>query len=189
MFGRLFAIFAGFVAANASITNCGQGSRFTLTDLVLHPDPPVPGKLVDMTVHFINPGPEVVDGKVTTSVTLNFIPFQPTVKPLCEDTVCPVIIGPNDRSTSSIWPETVTGSLSSKIVWNGVDGAELLCISIKTKVIAEEGVKDRLRREFNQTHAEEVAAALRLNSPVAYDAREGSLACFACNDTWVSNAL
>jgi hypothetical protein len=185
MFGRLLAFFTGIMAVGASITNCGQGSRFELTNLALHPDPPIPGKQLDMTVQFTNPGSEVTDGTATTSVTLNFIPFQPTVKPLCEDTHCPLVTGPNDRSTSSVWPETVTGAISSKIVWTDVTGAELLCISIKTKVATE---YKSLRQELNQTHAEEVWGALRLNSPVAYDATEGSLACFACNDTWTPNA-
>lgn len=185
MFGRLVTFFAGVMAVGASITNCGQGSRFELTTLALHPDPPIPGKQLDMTVQFTNPGSEVIDGTTTTSVTLNFIPFQPTVKPLCEDTHCPLVTGPNDRSTSSVWPETVTGSISSKIVWTGADGLELLCIAIKTKVVSEE---KRLRQELNQTHAEEVASVLRLNSPVAYEPMVGSLACFACNDTWATNA-
>ena len=189
MFCRLLTLFASLVSASASITNCGQGSRFDITTLTLYPDPPIPGKQVDMIVHFTNPGSEVVDGTATTHVTLNFIPFQPTVKLLCEDTQCPITTGANDRSTRSVWPETVTGSVSSKIVWSGTDGSELLCISIKTKVVAEEGVKTRLRSEYNQTHAEEVGLALRLNDPVAYKPMGDSLACFVCNDTWISNAL
>ena len=170
----------------ATITNCNTGSRFELTDLALTPDPPIPGKQVGMTVHFINPGPEVSDGTATTSVTLNFIPFQPTVKQLCEDTQCPIVTGANDRSTSSTWPETVTGVVSSKIVWTGVDGAELLCISIRTKIAANK--QKGHRHPYNQTHAVGVAAALELTSPVAYEPMGEPLACFACNDTWVTNA-
>jgi hypothetical protein len=186
MFGRIVSLFAVFAGVGATISDCGQGSVFALTTLALHPDPPIPGKQVDMTVQFTNPGSEVVDGTATTSVTLNFIPFQPTVKPLCEDTQCPIVTGPNDRSTSSTWPETVTGAITSKIVWTAVDGSELLCISIKTKIAAQE--KSMFRQAQNQTHADGVAEALRLNSPVAYVPMEGSLACFACNGTWVSNA-
>lgn len=186
MFSRILTFFAGVMSVGASITNCGQGSRFELTTLTLYPDPPIPGKQVDMTVQFTNPGSEITDGTATTSVTLNFIPFQPTVKPLCEDTQCPIVTGANDRSTSSVWPETVTGAISSKIVWSGVDGKELLCISIKAKIAVQE--KSTLRQTHNQTHAEEVVEALRLKSPVAYEPMDGSLACFACNGTWVSNA-
>jgi hypothetical protein len=190
MFRHILTFFAGVMAigvgVGASITNCGQGSRFDLTTLALYPDPPIPGKQVDITVQFTNPSPEITDGTATTSVTLNFIPFQPTVKPLCEDTQCPIITGANDRSTSSVWPETVTGAISSKIVWSGVDGKELLCISIKAKIAVQK--KSILRQTHNQTHAEEVAEALRLKSPVAYEPMEGALACFACNGTWVSNA-
>jgi hypothetical protein len=188
MFGRLIALVYAFImaGADATITNCGSGSRFDLTTLALNPDPPIPGKQVDMTVHFTNPGNIMTDGTATTSVTLNFIPFQPTVKSLCEDTQCPILTGPNDRSTSSTWPDTVTGTISSKIVWTDTDGSELLCISIKTKVAAT--TQKSLRYDYNQTHANEIATALNLNSPVAYDPMEDTLACFACNATWSANA-
>jgi hypothetical protein len=186
MIGRLLTLFAGFLCADATITNCGQSSRFDITALALHPDPPIPGKQVDMVVQFINPGSEVKDGTSTTSVTLNFIPFQPTVTPLCEDTLCPLANGANDRSTNSIWPETVTGTVSSKIVWTAFDGSELLCISIKTKVIAQE--KASLRQNYNQTHADAIGSALRLNGPVAYEPMDVSLTWFAWNTTQISNA-
>jgi hypothetical protein len=191
MIRRLFAIFAvagfGFLGGiDASITNCGSTSRFELTTLALHPDPPVAGKQVDMTVQFINPGSDVIDGTATTSVTLNFIPFQPAVKPLCEDTVCPILTGANDRSTSSIWPETVSGSVTSRIVWTATDGSELLCISIKTKVAASDD--KGLRQTHNQTHAEWVSAALQLNAPVEASAFDTPLACFTCNGTWNATA-
>ena len=183
MLGRLFTFIMAFVGTSASISDCGQGSRFTITELSLNPDPPIPGKQVDMSLHFINSDSEIIDGTSTTSVTLNFIPLQPTIKPLCEDTQCPIITGPNDRSTSSIWPETVTGSITSKLIWTGLDRTELLCISIKVKVLSKEGTC--IRQQQNQTHADLVAAALQLKSPVSVDAFDTPLACFACNGTWV----
>ncbi len=145
-----------FAASSASISDCSNGaSVFKLTELGLTPDPPQKGQPLDMTVKFDNPGPEIVDGTVTTSVTLNFIPFQPTVEALCTNTQCPLTTGANDRSTSSTWPDTVTGSITSKIEWTAVDGSQLLCIQIKARV----GASPKLRgvNNYTQEDADNIA--------------------------------
>jgi hypothetical protein len=75
------------VASQANIKDCSAGnSLFEMRDLALRPDPPIAGQEVGMTVRFVNPGGLVEDGTVTTSVTLNFIPFNPSVEPLCTNT-------------------------------------------------------------------------------------------------------
>lgn len=179
MFGLLRLVpllFAILGVAQGSIKDCSSGaSTLQLTDLALSPDPPVLGQPLDMTVKFNNPGEEIVDGTVTTSVTLNFIPFQPTVEALCTNTQCPLVSGANDRSTSSVWPDNVSGSIVSKIEWTAVDGTQLLCIQINAKVAAAKG----LRHQYNQTDADVVATALRLNAPLALeDALPGSIGPF-----------
>ena len=142
------ALLSFFATASASISDCSNGaSVLKLTDLALLPDPPQKGKPLDMTVKFDNPGEEIVDGTVTTSVTLNFIPFQPTVEALCTNTQCPLVSGANDRSTSSTWPDNVSGSIVTKIVWESVTGEQLLCIQIKANV----GVTPKLRGMTNYT--------------------------------------
>lgn len=167
MFGRLlqlFAVTAGFAAAY--IKDCSNGaSLLQLTDLALTPEQPVRGQPLDMTVKFNNPGPEITDGTVTTTVTLNYIPFQPTVEALCTNTQCPLTEGANDRSTSSIWPDNVSGSIVSKIEWTAVDGTQLLCIQINAKIADAKG----LRRQYNQTDADAVATSLKLNAPLALE--------------------
>jgi len=121
---------AVFSAVYATIQDCGKGlSLFEFRDLALKPDPPVPGAAVDMTVRFMNPGTTVNDGTVTTSVTINFIPFAPSTEALCANTKCPIVSGVNDRSTSSTTPTSIQGKISTKIVWNALNGSELLCIS------------------------------------------------------------
>ncbi len=166
MFGRLLQLFTFVGIATASIKDCSNGaSLLQVTDLALSPDPPVRGQVLDMTVKFNNPGAEVTDGTVTTSVTLNYIPFQPTVEALCTNTQCPLVSGANDRSTSSTWPDNVSGSLTSKIEWTAVDGTQLLCIQINAKIAEAKG----LRRQHNQTDADAVATVLRLNAPLPFD--------------------
>lgn len=177
MFTRLVNLFLAVVATikgtHASIKDCGAGQTvFQLTELALNPDPPVRGKPVDMKVVFNNPGAEVSEGTATTTLSLNFIPFQPSVEPLCKNTVCPIVGGLNDRSTSSIWPDTVSGVVSSKITWIGPNSENLLCIQFNTKVAATEN-KTALRKgeiDYNQTHADALYSLLRFNDPVPVDA-------------------
>lgn len=73
MIGRLLlAATAFFGLASASITDCSNGaSVLKFTELGLEPAAPSPGDNVVMTVKFNNPGPEIMDGTVSTSISVN----------------------------------------------------------------------------------------------------------------------
>jgi len=123
-----------FSTTRANISDCSSGSSlFQIINLGLSPTNPVSNQPLYMTVEFTNPGPEITDGTVTTSITYNFIPFAPSVEPLCVNTQCPLVNGFNDRSTNSTWPGSLKGSVTSKIVWTSVDQQVLLCIQISVK--------------------------------------------------------
>jgi len=128
----MLLLFTFLITAFGSIQDCNTTSILQLTDLALNPVSPVPGKDLAMTVQFTNPGPEITNGTVTTSLTYNFIPFQPTTEDLCTSTQCPLVTGFNDRSTTNPWPD-VKGTVISKIEWNTLDGQNLLCIQINVK--------------------------------------------------------
>jgi hypothetical protein len=87
-----------------------------------------------MTVKFDNPGSAVTEGLVSTSVTLNFVPFPSSVEPLCENTACPLVTGLNDRSTQSTWPADIKGKVVSKSVWTTLEGDTLLCVQTTVTV-------------------------------------------------------
>lgn len=170
-------IFFGASVAKGSITDCSKGaSYFKPTDLALSPDPPQQGQLLYMTVKFDNPGADVMDGTVTTSVTLNYIPFSPTVETLCTNTQCPLTSGPNDRSTSSVWPDNVSGKVVSKIVWADTDGVELLCVQISASVgvtkTALRGSVPAGAKNYTDADAATVAEVFRLDAPVELDSSE-----------------
>ena len=126
----LFALFTGGLSA---IKDCDTTSVFRPTQLALSPDPPVPGRPVRLTLVFDNRGPEITDGTVTTSLSVNYIPVAPSTGALCENTACPIVPGANDRSTETTFP-SVTGLIRSKVVWKGVAGQSLLCIDTSFKV-------------------------------------------------------
>jgi hypothetical protein len=176
MFGKIFNLVSSilllFRTGDAIIKDCGNGnSIFQITELALTPDPPIRGKDVYMTVKFINPLEDINAGKCTTSATLNFIPFQPTVEELCTSTQCPILSGLNDRSTSNVWPDTVSGSITSKITWTMPNDSLLLCIQIATKV-AEELNEFSIRgagKYYNQSDADILATLFYLNDPLPYN--------------------
>lgn len=128
----LFLLVSGYFAVSeSSIVDCGKGlTRFQFTDLALDPTTPVSGQPFELFNVFNNPGAEVTGGTVKTSVSVNYIPFAPSVANLCSSTTCPIVSGLNDRSTSSTWPENVFGKIVSKVEWAGLNEEPLLCIQM-----------------------------------------------------------
>jgi hypothetical protein len=179
MLGRVLTAVTFLLAtATGSITNCNSNSVFKPTRLALYPDPPVHGKPVDMIVEFENPGAEVHDGTVKTSLSLNYIPIAPSTKPLCEDTECPLVTGFNNRSTSSVWPDTVSGKVSSKIVWTSPEGASLLCIQMVTTVGADKSkaltLKEMWRHRLHASHLSNETNTNTTSTPPSSSATTGS---------------
>ncbi len=186
MFQRITILILSYVAAaSASITDCMPISEriFQFSDLYLKPDPPVAGQPVEMGVKFTNNGDELTDGTSSTRITLNFIPYPVQNQPLCETTVCPILSGYNDRSTTSTWPDSIRGMIDSKLQWYTSDGLQVLCLHITAKVGS-----NSLRGE-NTT--EELAALydlFKFNDPVAMEELEDGS--FFWNEDWnKTNAL
>ena len=130
----LFALVLSTSSCFGSVTDCSKGgSLFTLTSMSFSPDPAVPGEnstlLLSMTVP-----QEITDGTVTYSTTYNFIPFSPTVEPLCGNIQCPILVG--DLHTYSSFPidPSLSGTLQLRIEWKDLSKVQLLCVEIKTKI-------------------------------------------------------
>lgn len=130
-----FIACACFIPAMASVKSCGSASsKFQVQTVYLKPDPPVRGQPVELTVTFTNPGESIADGKVDTSVSINYIPFPSQTTPLCEYTECPILTGSQIRSSQTTWPDNISGRISSKMVWKDSSDNELLCIQMLTNV-------------------------------------------------------
>ena len=145
MFSRVRTLFASLLAlsfAHAEIKDCGGGkSVFKLTELAFTPANPSVGVDTVMTVKFNNPGPEINDGTVSTSISWNYIPFEPSTEALCTNTQCPLATGANDRSTSSPWPD-ISGFVQSHIEWVDVSGNLLLCIDLDVSTALKNSTKN-----------------------------------------------
>ena len=131
------SLYSLFVTTLASVSDCSNGaSLFKLTSMSFLPDPVVPGEnstlLLSMTV------PEEItvadNAYASYTTTYNFIPFSPTVDPLCDVTVpCPITVGTLHTYSSLPIDPTLSGSLQVKIEWRDMV-RQLLCVLIKTKV-------------------------------------------------------
>ena len=117
-----------YAPAYGAIANCGKNPLFTITELSQNPLTKVKGgENVSLTLLYSSFQP-VEAGTVTTAVTYNFIPFQPTVADLCTSIVCPLAPGDHDGSSSVVTPTGLTGTVVSTVTWNDQNGRELLCI-------------------------------------------------------------
>jgi len=133
MFLKFITLCTLFVSTFATIKDCNTNSVFRPTTLKVSPDPPVPGQPVYLTLIFDNPGPEINDGTVITTLNINGMPISVDNKPLCDSTKCPIINGSNDKSTQTNWPQ-VTGAIKSRVVWTDNNNNQLLCIDTSFKI-------------------------------------------------------
>ena len=139
MLSPIFTRLATFIATtflNATVEDCGKGvSMFTLNKVNLNPVNPVPGENVTLFLDYTVPtGLTVADGTAEYDVTYNYIPFTPTVEPLCQDIPCPLGPGTYQNSSVSAWPTGVSGSLDTKMKWLDSDGNLLLCVDIAAQI-------------------------------------------------------
>lgn len=128
-FGLLASLFA-FALSSSSVTDCSDGhAQFQLTFLDISPQQVVTGTPVTLMLLYTNPGPEVTDGTVTTSASWNFIPIEPSTGPLCDSAKCPLVVGANNGSATTPWPD-ISGYVTSRDEWFGPSGELLLCIEM-----------------------------------------------------------
>lgn len=167
---RLFTLLASLLSfTSATIKNCDPASVFQITTLSLTPEQPAAGDLVKLSLVFNNPGAPITDGTVATTVSYNGLPFSSS-ETLCKNTECPIVTGSNDRSTQNEWP-SISGTVSSKIVWKGVNDESLLCIQMKVVSANAIAVYKGLRGEYNTTeveNGEDIKDIIRYRKNVQY---------------------
>lgn len=126
-----------FAAAFAAITDCSNGKgKFMINKLDMDPIAKVtPGQNVSLALFYTN-SELVTAGTTTTSVTYNFIPFQPTVADLCKSVVCPLEPGLHDGSAYLIFPDA-SGTVVTTITWKDSANNLLLCIKTTLSTISK----------------------------------------------------
>ena len=134
MIARFLPVFALFGFASSYVTDCSDGkSLFKITSMSFSPDPPVVNQNSTLLLTLDVPE-DINDGTATYSTFYNYIPFEPTVDPLCETTVpCPIKTGTLDTKSSYPFPN-LSGLIEIKIEWADGQGRNLLCVDISTNV-------------------------------------------------------
>lgn len=126
-----------FVAPSSStVADCGAGkSVFTIVDQSFSPEPPIAGQQYDYWFYYQVPDGVTVDaGTAKYSVSLNGIPFTPSVDDLCTQTACPKTAGFHNETSTDVWPSGVSGKIVTKLEWFDAAGTLLLCSQTTERV-------------------------------------------------------
>lgn len=115
-----------------AVSDCGAGaSVFIVNSVDLNPVTPVPGQNMTLTLDYTVPfGTTVTGGQTEYDVTWNFIPLEPSFEPLCQDIPCPLGPGTYRNQSTSLWPDSVSGYITSQMKWLDEANNLLLCIEI-----------------------------------------------------------
>jgi hypothetical protein len=68
-------------------------------------------------------------------MSYNFIPLPATTSLLCSIVDCPISKGTLTKSFVYPIPSGLAGSFQVQMTWETLDGVQLLCISIRSKVV------------------------------------------------------
>jgi len=125
-----------FAPTSSTVADCGQGkSLFQIQTQNFSPEPPVAGQLYDYWFTYVVPDGVTVDaGTSKYSLSLNGIPFSPSVDDLCTQTECPKTPGLHNESSTDTWPSGVSGKIVTKLEWFDAKGTLLLCSQTTEKV-------------------------------------------------------
>jgi hypothetical protein len=133
-------------ASAATVKSCG--GTFGIKGASLSPTDPIPGQKVLLHLEYVVPEPTITGGTSEYSMTYNFIPFQPTVEPLCQNVPCPLNPGPYANTTESVWPSGLSGTVKSTMKWFDPSSVLLLCIEIVAKIADQ---RARVTADANRT--------------------------------------
>lgn len=140
MFKRLgflvIAFVSMFATSSSTVADCGAGkSLFQIVDQSFSPEPPVANQPYDYWFYYQVPEGVTVDAGTTKySLSLNGIPFAPTVDDLCAQTSCPKTAGFHNESSTDTWPSGVSGKIVTKLEWFDATGNLLLCSQTTERV-------------------------------------------------------
>ena len=151
----LFGILSGVSQqVESQVVDCAAGkSVFTINSQDFSPNPPIVGENTTLWIDYTVPDGVTVDaGTAKYSVSLNGIPFSPTVDDLCTQVTCPQTSGTYNITSTSVWSGGVSGKIVTKIQWYDGAGNQLLC-SQTTFRVSFPNVKKYLRSGLVYEHS------------------------------------
>jgi hypothetical protein len=123
------------LAASVTLKDCGNPTtdQASITGFGFTPSNPVGGDATELWVAY-DLKSNLTGGNAKYSVTLNGLPFTPTVDDLCTQTSCPKAIGVYNETSKSTFPSGVSGKIISKIQWENQDSQPVWCLESTFKI-------------------------------------------------------
>lgn len=124
----------GLLAASVTLRDCGTPStdQAVITGYGFSPLSPVAGEPTELWVAYDLKSP-ITNGTASYSLTLNGIPFTPTVDELCTQTSCPKDIGTYNETSKSTFPSGVSGKIVTRIQWANQNDQPVWCLETTFK--------------------------------------------------------
>jgi hypothetical protein len=123
-----------FLNGAATISDCGNDSLFKITELSLSPPIAAVGQKTVLYMSYVVPeNTYITYGTAMFSITLNGLPFSPTIEPLCSQLPCPILGGKYTNNTDILWPD-ISGKFTTTMSWYDENNTELLCFEITAKI-------------------------------------------------------
>jgi hypothetical protein len=123
-------------SSESTVVDCAQGkSLFTINSQGFSPEPPIPNENSTLWIDYTIPGGTNINaGTCVYSFSLNGIPFTPSKEDLCTQVSCPLVAGNYNLSSTSTWPDGISGKVVTKIEWYDQSNNLLLCSQTTEKV-------------------------------------------------------
>ncbi len=118
-----------FLAATVYLRDCGNPTtdQAVITGYGFSPSNPAAGDQTELWVAY-DLKSAITGGTATYSVSLNGIPFTPTVDDLCTQTICPKETGTYNETSKSTFPSGISGKVISKIQWKNQNDQPVWCL-------------------------------------------------------------
>lgn len=134
--GILKTMLGIYLATTVSLRDCGNPNidQAKILSMGFNPSYPLPNENTTLWIDYQLRTP-IMGGTATYSLSLNGIPFSPTIEDLCTQTACPKPIGIYNETSSSLFPEGISGKIVSKIQWTNQDNLPVLCQETTFKIV------------------------------------------------------
>lgn len=123
------------LAATVSLRDCGNPAtdQATIVNMGFLPTNPVAGDSTQLWVNY-DLYSNITGGTATYSVTMNGIPFNPTIDDLCTQTTCPKTIASYTEISNSTFPSGISGKIVTKIQWANQNSEPIWCLESTFKI-------------------------------------------------------
>lgn len=132
---NLLKLLLGVLGTSVTLRDCGNPTtdQAKITSMGFTPSDPLPNENTTLWIAY-DLKSVLTGGIATYSISFNGIPLTPTVEDLCTQTACPKEVGFYNETSSSLFPDGISGKIVSKIQWTNQDNLPVLCQETTFKI-------------------------------------------------------